>query len=409
MKNNNKKSRKRLTWLIVIRVILVTLFLSIGTLIFKSDKNFFYAIIASVYLFSIVYLIWFSIGRFLKALIAAQLFLDCFFISLIVLFTGSTESVFTGLYLLVILAASMTVSPVAGMVTTGLASVLYSLQLYVAYTDIFPWFARPVYEANGVLTLYSAHVHIVTFILVGILSSFLARTIFKMEATLKERERVAMMGEAAAQIAHEIRNPLAAVSGSVELLKESLLSTLTDKNRQLMDAVISETERVSNIFDEFLDLSRIDNLQKEVVSIKKILSEVIFLIENNKSFKGLKLKTDICSDDLVVSCDRNRMKQVFWNLIKNAIEEMRGEGHMVISAEKKGNTAELRFQDEGRGVKAEDVKHLFKPYRSSKSKGLGLGLMISKKIIEKHGGEIRLEMTSTHQGACFVIELPLNQ
>ena len=396
---------KKITWLLVFRLALTTLFLSIGIVIFKSDRTFFYFAIASVYFLSLVYLIILLRKKMLHFLAAIQLFIDCFFVSVIVLYTGSVESVFTILYILVILAASVAVSPLAGMIATGLTCCFYLGQLVIAFNGFLPNLGIPVYDSDFFLVIYTAHVHIVTFLLAGILSSFLAKTIFKMEERVKERERTSMMGELAAEIAHEIRNPLAMISGSVEILSEELSDSLKEDNKKLMNVIVSEAERVSDIFEQFLDFSKFETMEFSANSIKTILEEIVFLIQHNSSLKDVKIQTDFCEDTCNAECSRNRIKQVFWNIIKNGLDAMDEGGVLKVKCYKNARFVMVEVTDEGVGMSPEFIKSLFRPFKTTKSSGIGLGLVAANRIIQKHGGSIEV-ISKPGVGTKFTVTIP---
>jgi two-component system, NtrC family, sensor histidine kinase HydH len=400
---------KKITWLIVIRIFLVTLFLSIGAVILKVDRGFFYILIAAVYLLSIMYLVWLLQKHYLKLLGIIQIFFDCLFITVTVYMTGSIESIFTTLYILTILSASIVVSPLAGMVTAALSSFLYLAQLLVGFHKIIPWTSYQGWEQTNVsLLIYTANVHIVTFILVGILSASLARRISQMEERMKEKEKVSLMGELAAQIAHEIRNPLTSISGSVELLQEELKHKLDDKNTVLMNAIVQESHRVSGIFEQFLDFSKLDRLVYTRNSLKSLLDELFLLVDTTCQSNNIIIEKNYQQRELFFESDRDRIKQVFLNLIMNAFEAMPSGGRLIIDAYCKEDKLCIAFIDSGNGIDKKVLPDLFVPFRSTKKKGYGLGLAIASKIVEKHGGTISV-ITEKNKGSNFIVTLPLTQ
>ena len=396
---------KKITWLIVIRIVLVTSFLSIGAFIFKIDKVFFYFIIATVYFLSILYLFWLSQRRALALLGVIQLIIDCILISAIVLYTGSIDSIFTTLYLLTILSASIVVSPLMGMIITGVASFLYLGQLGLAFCKLVPFIEIRPWSKDILLSIYTAHVHITTILLVGILSSILARKIYQMEERVKEKERLSLMGELAAQIAHEIRNPLTTISGSIELLEEELKSKIDPKDINLMKAIVTESERVSAVFEQFLDFSKLDKMSFSKIVLQDILDEIDLLLRNSSALENITVQRYLDDENIAFEGDRNRIKQVFWNIIRNALEAMPYGGMLTIRGYVQEQNVCIEFVDSGLGIDKKQQKTIFTPFESSKNGGMGLGLVIAHKIVDKHGGGITVT-SEKNKGSTFVIMIP---
>ncbi|MBU1864197.1 MAG: GHKL domain-containing protein [Candidatus Omnitrophica bacterium] len=396
---------KKITWLIVIRLFLVTLFLSIGALVFKIDRLFFYFLIAGVYLLSIIYLIWLLNKKVLKLLLIIQLLIDCILVSIIVLYTGSIDSVFTILYMVVILNASVIVSPLIGMITMAIACLLYVGQLSVGFYNLVPFIDVRPWTQNTYMVLYIAHVHVITFLLVGILSTALSKKIHQMEEKIKEKERFSLMGELAAQIAHEIRNPLTTISGSIELLEEELKTTIDAKNLNVMKAIVAESERMSNIFEQFLDFSKLDRLTFTSVSVQELLDEIVILLNNTQSLRNVTVQTSYDITEGVFEADRNRIKQVFWNIIRNALEAMLQGGCLSIRAYEDRERVYIEFRDSGAGMTKREIKRLFVPLQSTKRGGTGIGLAIAHKIIEKHHGDIIIH-SNKNKGSTFLVSIP---
>jgi two-component system sensor histidine kinase PilS (NtrC family) len=396
---------KKITFFIVGRLLLVTLFLSIGALVLKIDRSFFYLLIAIVYFLSLIYLIWLLQKKYLKTLVVIQIILDCLLETLIVLNTGGMNSVFIILYCLTILSASIVVSPVIGMFTTGMASFLYLAQLYCAFYNVFPSFNFPRVKADFSLMLFTAHVNVVTFILIGVLSAFLARQLSQMRKKIREKEQTSLMGELAAQIAHEIRNPLATISGSIELLEEELSDKLEAKDANLMKAIVSESERVSGIFEQFLDLSKLDKMTVSRIFLNDLLHEIVFLLSSSGVLKKIKVIDQFSANAYSFSGDTNRIKQVFWNIIRNAIDAMPHGGELIIKTSQNADNVFIVFSDTGTGINAKKQRELFVPFCSTKKGGSGLGLVIAHKIIERHAGKIEVQ-SEINKGTTFTIVLP---
>jgi signal transduction histidine kinase len=399
---------KKITWLIVLRIILVTLFMSVGALVFKINKSFFYWQIAAVYFLSLLYLLWLIKRRCLKVLTCVQVVIDALLTTLVVLYTGSMYSVFILLYIIIILCASIIISPVFGMLTTCFVSSLYLGQLFCAFYGLIPFMHVRQPTSDFFLLLYTAHVHIVTFLLVGILAAFLSRKINQMEEKIREKERTSAMGELAAQIAHEIRNPLSAISGSIELLEEALKDRIDTETEKLMKAIVSESERISSVFEQFLDLSKIDSMVFAPASMRDVIKEIVLLLESSGFLKNVELIDEYSHYDGLIECDCGRIKQVLWNIIRNALEAMPLGGVLTIKIITTGDKVRLIFTDTGHGFNHDREKKLIRPFTTAKKTGWGLGLIIAHKIIQKHNGCMYAE-SSMNQGAEFMVELPQKQ
>lgn len=399
---------RKITWLIVVRIVLVTLFMSIGAVVFKINRAFFYWQIAAVYFLSLIYLVWLLKRRYLKALTCVQIVFDALLTTIVVLYTGSMYSVFILLYIIIILCASVAISPVFGMLTTGFVSSLYILQLYCAFYGLIPFLNVRKPTTDFFLALYTAHVHIITFLLVGILAAFLSRKINQMEEKVREKERTSVMGELAAQIAHEIRNPLTAISGSIELLEEELSELIDENTQNLMKAIVAESERISTVFEQFLDFSKMDKMIFLQISIRDILKEILMLLEGSNFLKDVTIVDGYSHFESLIDCDPNRIKQVMWNIILNAIEAMPMGGVLKIMISSSADTVCISFVDSGKGFDQKNAKRLFSPFATTKKNGSGLGLVIARKIIEKHNGCIHVR-TLAQTGSEFVLELPKRQ
>jgi len=396
---------KKITWLLVVRLILVTSFLSVGALVFKIDRSFFYFLIALVYFLSLIYLVWLLRRRALTLLVVSQLVIDCILVSIIVLYTGSIDSIFTTFYIISILTASVIISPLAGMITTGLVSVLYVGQLFLGINNLIPFITVKPWTKDFSSVIYTVHFHIVTFLLAGLLATILSRKIHQMEAKIKEKERTSLLGELAAHIAHEIRNPLTTISGSIELLEEELRPTLSEKLATVMRAIVTESERVSGIFTQFLDYSKLDKLTYSSFSLHTLLDEILLLLENNNLTRRIVISKEYTDGDISLEADNDRLRQVFWNIIRNALEAMPDGGTFRIGTHTEGEYVHISFIDSGTGIDEAQRRKLFVPFHSTKRHGSGLGLVIAQKIIEKHGGHIRVTSTP-RKGASFVVILP---
>ncbi len=240
---------------------------------------------------------------------------------------------------------------------------------------------------------------------IGMIGIFQDLTKLKaMEAEIKTKERLAFIGELSALIAHELRNPLASLKASVEMLREGKVTDL--HANQLMGIALSEVDRLNDIVTDFLFYAKPQRLNKSPFDLLRSLRDVITLLRSSKTDKANVKITENFSGELLAIADPGQLQQVFWNLCNNAMDAVSDGGEIIISAEKKHDVLEVVFRDTGVGIDDEDIKKIFYPFFTTKEKGTGLGLAIAQKIAEGHGGKITVESRGKGTGATFRIILP---
>ena len=239
-----------------------------------------------------------------------------------------------------------------------------------------------------------------------------------MQERVRRADRLAAVGQLAASIAHEVRNPLAAIANSVDMLRDEL--PVQGEQRQLMDLVVKESERLNRILDDFLDYASSRPLDTQVVPAATALAEVVALMRRHPDIGDeIDIVLEDRTDGTALTCiDPEQMKQVYVNLALNAFEAMEHQGTLAIVVEH-CNSAELdadeeaaestyvalRFRDTGPGIESGQGPFIFEPFHTTKPGGTGLGLSIATKIVESHGG--RLEGANLPGGGAeFSIYLP---
>ncbi|MEF9475135.1 MAG: ATP-binding protein [Candidatus Mariimomonas ferrooxydans] len=240
---------------------------------------------------------------------------------------------------------------------------------------------------------------------IGMIGIFQDLTKLKaMEAEIKTKERLAFIGELSALIAHELRNPLASLKASVEMLREG---KVTDQHAdQLMGIALSEVDRLNGIVTDFLFYAKPQRLNKSPFDLLRSLRDVITLLRSSKTDKTNVKITENFSGELLAIADSGQLQQVFWNLGNNAMDAVSEGGEVIISAGKKHDVLEVVFTDTGVGIDEEDIEKIFYPFFTTKEKGTGLGLAIAQRIAEGHGGKITVESRGKGTGATFRIILP---
>ncbi|WP_018753051.1 ATP-binding protein [Paenibacillus sanguinis] len=230
----------------------------------------------------------------------------------------------------------------------------------------------------------------------------------RIEQAAYQNDKMAMLGKISAAIAHEIRNPLTAIRGFIQLLRPHLLELGKDEYARI---ILTEIDRANDIIHEFLNSSKPSAPQKSAVSVSSLLKEVVLLTESEAVMKGCQMILHAPSEELFVSIDVKQIKQVLLNIIKNAMDaigEVEGEHQGVINvgAEMDGKFVKISIQDNGNGMDKGLLVRLFDPFFTTKEKGTGLGLSVSYRIIRNHRGTISVDSLKG-AGTIFVISLPL--
>jgi K+-sensing histidine kinase KdpD len=220
---------------------------------------------------------------------------------------------------------------------------------------------------------------------------------------LERSQRLASIGEVAANIVHEIRNPVNAMSQAAELLDSDL--KLTDEQRQLMDVVKEECVRLNDTIGSYLSLAHGKQREFVLSDLKAIVQKVVTLLCADQSIsRRIKVTVDFPKDLPPIRLDPNAIRQVFWNLLLNSVESIENQGSIVVRAWREQTLSYVAVTDDGKGIPREDLKRIFDPFHTTKGRGTGLGLAIVKRIVEDHGWQIAVE-SSEHLGSTFTITI----
>jgi two-component system sensor histidine kinase PilS (NtrC family) len=216
----------------------------------------------------------------------------------------------------------------------------------------------------------------------------------RFEQNARLQQRLAAVGEMAAGIAHEIRNPLASMSGSMQMLKQEL--PLSEDQAQLMDIVLKESERLNQTIKSFLAYARPQRFSLQRLDLRKIVNETAMLLRNSTEVEDSHDVEVTQSDgDVMVDADEGQIRQIIWNLATNGLRAMPNGGVLRLSATEEttdaGRVAVLKVEDEGVGIPPEEVDSIFQPFRGSFGKGTGLGLAIVYRIVTDYGGNIEVK------------------
>lgn len=248
----------------------------------------------------------------------------------------------------------------------------------------------------------------------GLLATFQDLTdVVRMQERMRRADRLAAVGELATSIAHEIRNPLAAIANSVDMLRDEL--PVRGEQKQLMDVVVKESERLNRILDDFLEYARVRPLQSQLAPVQRALEEVVTLLRCHPDIgDDLTIRVHDRAGGRWACLDEAQMKQVYVNLALNAFEAMAHRGTLDVSIEACDGDevgladtpcVRLAFRDSGPGVDPAHAGSIFEPFHTTKPHGSGLGLSIASRIVESHGGRIEVD-SPPGGGAEFSIYVP---
>lgn len=235
----------------------------------------------------------------------------------------------------------------------------------------------------------------------------------KQEREARIQQRLAAVGEMAAGIAHEIRNPLASMAGSIQILRQEL--PLSADQSQLMDIVLRESERLNDTIRGFLAFARPQRQNSAPVDVRRVVTDAARLLENSSELtERHHIAVDVPPEEVWYDADEGQLRQIVWNLATNGLRAMPTGGQLTLSiqsrsvADASGREVVLSVADQGTGIAAEDLDGIFQPFRGAFSRGTGLGLSIVRRIIAEYGGEIQVT-SERGSGTTVMVRFPVTR
>ncbi len=238
---------------------------------------------------------------------------------------------------------------------------------------------------------------------IGYVYTFEDRTeLRRLEGEVRRRDRLAAVGRLAAGIAHEIRNPLASIAGSINVLAE--VTPFNEEQKTLVNIITRESTRLNAIISDFLVYSREKSFKFSRMDLIPLIEDALVLLANRSQTKDLAIVRDYAVPDAFAAVDADRIKQVLWNLLENAVRAMQGKGTITVSVRESGDFLRIGIRDTGPGIAPNLTEKIFEPFQSQFEGGTGLGLAIVYQIVQAHGARIFAQST-LGSGAEFILEI----
>jgi signal transduction histidine kinase len=375
------------------------------------------ATIGCAFALSAVYGVFLRQRRGLRALVTVQLVLDQVIWTVVVYLSGGISSGATSFYGLSCLFGAA-LGGFRGAAIAALSAAVSFLALVAALTQ--GWIQPPpdqplaAYLSTREEVLYSVVVNGLVLVVVALLAGNLAERLrlaggrlVHAELQLSQAQREAELGRLAAGLAHEIRNPLGSISGSIRLLR--VAPELSEEDQQLCEIVDREAARLNDLVTDMLNLAKPKTPQVEVVNLTRICLDVVSLAGHSGRSAGDVVVRYVGPEALCVLADAGMLRQMLWNLVRNAVQATRSGGEVIVEAAIDRETVRVSVVDRGDGIGTEDKGQLFDAFFTTRSQGTGIGLAVVKRIVDDHGWSIAV--TDTEGGGatfCVVLGPPQN-
>ena len=350
----------------------------------------------------------------LPALVNTHLCFDQAIWTVIVYLSGGAASGATSFYGLTCLAGAL-LNGTRGALSAALAGALcfcsLLLCLGVGLIPMPPDQPASAYAMSPGELVASGAINLLAILVVMLLAGTLSERLklaggrlLVAEQRASKAERLAALGTVAASLAHEIRNPLGSIAGSIRLLGTN--SAFSAEERQLCDIIVRETARLKDLVSDMLDLSSPRQPVFEVVDVAAVAREVVQLAEPKGSITEQPLVSYAGVGHAFVRADPSHLRQLIWNLVRNGVQATAAGGHVEVSVEVGRGGVRLRVSDDGPGLDEEAKSMIFDAFFTTRSKGTGIGLAVVKRIADEHGFEVVVDST---EGAGAIFEVALGR
>ncbi|WP_438015080.1 ATP-binding protein [Sorangium sp. So ce315] len=410
----------RLTWLIALRLAVLTVFLVVTAAVYLGGftPGSFSSIVALVtvaaaYGVSGIYAVFLRMKRALRTIARAQLVTDQITWTALVYITGGATSGATSLYGLTCLTGAILLGLPGAIVAAASGASAYLVlcaALGLHLVGVPPDQPSGAYVTQWGELRYPMFVNLLAIMVVTLLASYLAERLratggrlVQATARAEQAERLAALGRLAAGLAHEIRNPLGSIAGSIELLRTG--GTLSDEDRKLCEIIERETARLNDLVGDMLDLSRPRAPALEPVDLSATARDVVVLAGRSGRGGDVDVRFE-GPPSAPVTADAAQMRQVVWNLVRNAIQASSpGAAVTVRLARGDGRAWALEIRDQGRGIPAGARDRLFDAFFTTRTHGMGIGLAVVKRILDDHGFAIEVD-SREGEGTAFRVKIP---
>ena len=298
------------------------------------------------------------------------------------------HDLFRRLYYLPIILAAFRYGLGGGLATSVLVSLLFLPHVLMTRAML----PRQASEAVFEIPLY---------LVVGVVTGVLSDRQRKANESLRRAERLKTLGEMAAGMAHEVKNPLAAIRSSAQILA----GHATGKDAVFAGIVVSEVDRLNKVVNEFLEYARPAPLRREPVRLSAVLDSCLELLAPVIKQARVAVERTYPADEGTVDADPNQLRQVFLNLILNAVQAVGNKGCVAASIRQSGHETRVTVKDNGPGIPPDKLKNVFEPFFTTKPGGTGLGLPIAQRIVAEHGGRLVIE-SAPGAGTTVTVILP---
>lgn len=418
VEERDKERKRHVFWLIIIRMVALTsLFVSAVVVQYSTSSFFalypFYYLIFLSYFLSFVYFIFYLTAKNYTFQAYLQIIIDLFLITGFVYISGGLNGSFYFLYIFGIIAASIILSHMAAYFIAALSALIFGVLVDFMYFEVIPYFSPEQYmELTPGVVFYSIFMAWVIFFVIAFLTNYLAHKLGKARNQLRKaqreleiRDRLAIAGEVSANIAHEVRNPLAAISGAVQVLKNEL--KLNKEQKKLMSIVLRESRRASQSIEQFLDFAAPKSQVFSLIEVSAVLREILTILRGSGELdENYRVEGNYNSTEIPYYGNINQFKQIFWNILKNALKAMPEGGTLSINFDlRKDGEFQIRIADDGKGMTSEEKERIFEPFYSGFDTGRGLGMPIVCRIVDDYEGKIHID-SELNQGTEVIITLP---